>query len=121
MPTKPTNAAEYLATLRDEQRETVERLRATVRAAAPEAREIFSYGFPGFTLAGRPLMWVAAWKRHYSLYPVNAEQVVALAAPGEKYEVENGTVRFRADVALPYDLVTRLVRARAAAIAAGAR
>lgn len=119
--TKPTTTEEYLAALSDEQRETVERLRATVRAAVPEAKDAFSYGIPGFRLDGRPLAWVAAWKRHYSLYPVSEEQVAALAEPGEEYETEKGTIRFRAGATLPYDLVARIVRARAAAIAAGAR
>jgi uncharacterized protein YdhG (YjbR/CyaY superfamily) len=121
LPNKPTNIAEYLATLSGEQRATVERLRATVRAAAPTAQEAFSYGMPGFTLDGRPLVWLAAWKRHYSLYPVSAAQVAAVAASGEAYEVEQGTVRFPATRALPYDLVTRIVQARVREIAAGGR
>lgn len=77
------------------------------------------FGMPGFTLEGRPLVWVTAWKRHYSLYPVSAEQVAALASPGETYEVEKCTLRFRANATLPYDLVTRLVQARATTLAAG--
>ena len=121
MPTKPTSTAEYLAALTEEQRTTVQRLQATIRAAVPEAHDTFSYRMPGFTLRGRPLVWVAAWKRHYSLYPVSAEQVEASAAPGEAYEVEKGTVRFRAGATLPYDLVARLARTRAAEIQAGAR
>ena len=121
MASAPTNTAEYLAALTTEQRATVERLRATVRAAVPEAAEAFSYRMPGFTLAGRPLVWVAAWQRHYSLYPVSAEQVAAAATPEDVYEVEKGTVRFPAGGALPYDFVARLVRVRAREIAAGAR
>ena len=121
MSKKPKTTEEYLATLTEEQRAIVERLRATVQAAVPEAEEAFSYGMPGFKLGGRPLAWVAAWKRHYSLYPVNVAQVAALAAPGDVYEAEKGTLRLRSDAALPYDLVTRLVQARAAEIAAGAR
>ena len=121
MTDKPTTTEAYLAALGAERRSTVERLQATIRAAVPGAEESFSYGMPGFTLAGRPLLWVAAWKRHYSLYPVSAAQVAAAAAPGDVYEVEKGTVRFPASAALPYELVARLVRARAAEIAAGAR
>jgi uncharacterized protein YdhG (YjbR/CyaY superfamily) len=52
---------------------------------------------------------------------VSAEQAATAAAPGDVYEAEKGTVRFPADVALPYDLVTRLVRARAAELASGGR
>ena len=118
---KPSNTAEYLAALSDEQRATVERLRATVQAAVPEAEEAFSYGLPGFRFAGRPLAWVAAWKRHYSIYPVNVAQVAALAEPGDVYEAEKGTLRLPSDAAMPYGLVTRIVQARAREIAAGER
>lgn len=93
--------------------------RVEIRGAHEE--ESFSYGMPGFTLAGRPLVWVAAWKRHYSLYPVSAAQAAALAAPGEVHEAEQGTVRFPMGAPLPYDLVARIVKARAEDIAAGGR
>jgi uncharacterized protein YdhG (YjbR/CyaY superfamily) len=121
MPTKPTNAAEYLAALTAEQRDIVERLRATVRQAVPKAEEVFSYGMPGYAVGGKPLVWVAEWKRHYSVYPVNAEQVAAAASPGDAYEVETGTVRFDARSPIPYELVGRLASARAARLAAGGR
>ena len=119
--TKPANTKEYLASLTKEQRAVVELLRKTVRAAVPEAEDSFSYGIPGFRYAGRALVWVAAWKHHYSMYPVNVEQVAALAKPGEVYEAEKGTLRFSSDAEVPYGLVTRLVHARARAIDAGAR
>ena len=121
MTRKPTNTAEYLDRLDDEQRATIERLRDTIRAAAPAAEESFSYGMPGFTLAGRSLVWVAAWKRHYSMYPISVAEVEALAAPDDAYEAEKGTVRFRAGEPLPYDLVTRLVRARVSHLESGGR
>ena len=118
---EPTNTAAYLAALTDEQRATIERLLATIRAAAPEAEEAFSYGMPGFTLRGRPLAWAAAWRRHYSIYPVNAAQVEAVAEPSDAYDVEKGTLRFRANAPLPYDLVTRLIRARAGELSTDGR
>ena len=115
VPKKPTNTAEYLATLTPEQRKIIEQLRKTIRAAVPEAEEWFSYGIPGFRFRGRTLVWVAAWKHHYSMYPVSAEQVAALAESGEVFEVEKGTLRFPSDAKIPYGLVTRLVKARARA------
>ena len=114
MAAKPTSTTEYLAMLPVGQRTTLERLRETIRAAAPEAVEAFSYGMPAFTLRGQPLVWYAAWKRHYSLYPIGAALLAAHAADGEAYETAKGTVRFPASQELPYDLVTRLVRARSA-------
>lgn len=116
MTRKPTDTASYLAALTDERRATLERLRATILAAAPGAAESFSYGMPGFTLGGRALVWVAAWKRHYGLYPIGPELLAAHAAPGESYETARGTIRFPANEPVPYDLVARLVKARVAEV-----
>ena len=117
---KPANAKEYLAGLSTEQRAIVKQLLKTIREAVPKAEDTFSYGIPGFRFGGRALVWVAAWKHHYSMYPVNVDEVAALAKPGEVYEAEKGTLRFPSDAEIPYDLVARLVVARARAISAGA-
>jgi uncharacterized protein YdhG (YjbR/CyaY superfamily) len=69
---------------------------------------------PGFTLGGRALVWVAAWKRHYGLYPIGPAILAAHADDVAGYETAKGTIRFPAEVAPPYDLVASLVRARVA-------
>jgi hypothetical protein len=60
----PKKVDDYLATVPDEARATLEQLRATIRAAAPSATEGFSYGIPAFRLGGRPLVSYAALKNH---------------------------------------------------------
>lgn len=117
MPTaqKPSSTAEYLAALPEDRRAGLESLRATIRAAVPEAEEAFSYGIPAFRLGGRSLLWVAAWKQHYSLYPFGAAILERVRAEGDaEYETAKGTVRFPASRPLPHALVTRLVQARVA-------
>jgi uncharacterized protein YdhG (YjbR/CyaY superfamily) len=114
MSPKPANTEEYLATLTGEQRAVVEELRVVVRGAAPGAEEGFSYGMPLFRLDGKPLVWYAAWKKHYSLYPLSAAMLRAHAADIEGYETSKGTIRFPGSRPLPLDLVKKLVAARIA-------
>jgi len=111
---KPTNTAEYLASLSDEKRAALEQIRDAIRSAAPGAEEGFSYDMPLFRLGDQPLLWCAAWKNHYSLYPMSAAMVRTHAADIDTYETSKGTIRFPASEPLPLALVKKLVKARIA-------
>lgn len=110
----PANIDEYLSTLTADQRAGHQALRDAIAAAAPGAEASFSYGMPAFRLHGKPLVWYAAWKKHYSLYPLSAALLQAHAAEVDRYETAKGTIRFPASEPLPLELVRKLVRARAA-------
>jgi len=105
----------YLAALPADTRRHMQKLREAIRAAAPSAVESFGYGMPAFSLDGKPFIWYGAWKHHTSLYPLSKATASALAAELKGYETSGkGTIRFRLDLPLPTDLVTRLVQARIA-------
>jgi uncharacterized protein YdhG (YjbR/CyaY superfamily) len=105
----------YLAALPADARRHLQKLRQTIRAAAPGAAESFGYGMPAFALDGKPFVWYAAWKRHSSFYPLSKATTLALAPKLQGYEISGkGTIRFRLDEPLPTALVGRLVKARIA-------
>ena len=71
---KPNDAGaqlrEYFAAQSPDIRRILRKVRETIRSAAPDAVEAFSYQMPLFRLDGRTLVWYAAFKNHYSLFPM---------------------------------------------------
>ena len=111
---KLTTIDEYLADVNTDQRQTLNRLRAIVRAAAPQAQECISYGIPAFRLNGRPLVFFGAWTNHCSLYPGNSAILKRFRDDLKDFEIRKGTIRFLPNSPLPVALVKKLVKARVA-------
>ncbi len=92
-------------------------VRATIRAAAPEAVEVMSYGIPTFDLGKVHLIHFAAFKSHIGLYatPTGHE---AFAAELAVYKQGKGSVQFPLDQPMPLDLIGRIARWRVSAVQA---
>ena len=114
MNTKPKTIDEYLAGVKADQRAALEKLRRTIRAAAPKAEECISYGLAAFRLNGRPLVAFGASANHCAFYPMNSTTVEAFQKQLKDYDTSKGTIRFQADNPLPVALVRKLVKARIA-------
>jgi uncharacterized protein YdhG (YjbR/CyaY superfamily) len=101
---------EYLAGVPKEARATLEKLRKTIKAAAPMASEVISYQMPMYKHHGM-LVGFAAFKDHCSLFP-GAAVIEAHKEELERYDTSKGTIRFPANKPLPAALVKKLVKAR---------
>ena len=107
-----TPVDDYLAGLDRPQRTALERVRATVAEAVPEAEEGRSYGMPAFILAGRPLLGFRAAKRHLSIFPFSPEAIDAVRDRLGGFDLAKGTIRFEPDHPVPDDVLVALGRAR---------
>ena len=96
-----TSVEDYLAALPEEQRIALEKLRKTIKAAAPKATETISYQMPAFKQDGRFLVSYAAFKDHCSLYPASYAVMEVLGDELEPYFSGKGTLRFQADRPIP--------------------
>ena len=103
---------DYLAGLPADQRAALEKLRRTIRAAAPKAEECISYQMPAFRLDGKVLVLYAGMAKHCSFFPGSGTAVEAHSASLEGYRTSKGTIRFDADKPLPAKLVRDIVRYR---------
>jgi uncharacterized protein YdhG (YjbR/CyaY superfamily) len=103
---------EYLERVTEPARGTIEKVRAAIRAAAPEGTtEGISYGMPMFKYQG-VLMWYAAFSGHCSLFPGSMAVMKEFEKELAGYETSKGTIRFPVDKALPAGLVRKLVKAK---------
>jgi uncharacterized protein YdhG (YjbR/CyaY superfamily) len=106
----PRDIDDYVSGFAPDVQRVLQRIRATVRKAAPAAEETISYQIPAFTQDG-VLVYFAAFKTHIGLYPpVRGDAAIQKAvAP---YAGEKGNLRFPLDEPIPYALITRIVKLR---------
>jgi len=106
----PATIDDYIAAFPPEIRSILEKVRATIKKAAPNAVETISYQIPTFTLGGN-LVHFAAFKHHIGLYPpVRSDE--KLRADAAAYANAKGNLRFPLDERIPYALIGRIVKAR---------
>ena len=113
---RPKTADDYVAAAPEDKRGTLTKLRKTIKAAAPKATEIISYGMVGYKQGAKRVAYFAYWKGHIALYGTSYEFIKAHAAELKPYVQSKGTIQFPTDKPLPYGLVTRIVKARIAEI-----
>jgi uncharacterized protein YdhG (YjbR/CyaY superfamily) len=104
---------EYINTFPKNVQAILEKMRTTIKKAAPEAEETISYKMPTFKLKGSVLMYFAAFRRHIGLFPPTPREFKNEIS---KYEGPKGNLKFPTDEMIPYDLVTRIVLFRKKAI-----
>lgn len=114
----PKSVDDYLRRLPDAPRGALETLRATIRAAAPDAIETISYGIPTFRAHGRALVAIASFKDHCSLFPMSYAVVAAHRDELAPHLSGKSTIRFTPDRPLRAALVKRIVTERLAENAA---
>jgi len=109
---KPTTIDEYIAQCPEDVQQILQKVRAVIHEAAPDAVEKISYQMPSFYLKGS-LVWFAAFKNHIGFYPAPTG-IEAFAEEIAPYKHAKGTIQFPLDQPIPYDLIRRIVEFRVA-------
>jgi uncharacterized protein YdhG (YjbR/CyaY superfamily) len=113
MKSKRNSAADiddYIAGFPPDVQEILEKIRATIRKAAPKAEEKISYRMPAFAQDGI-LVYFAAFKKHIGLFPPvrGDRELMKAVAP---YAGPKGNLQFPLDERIPYALIGKIVRLR---------
>jgi len=106
----PENIDEYIARFPEAVQEILEKVRTTIREAAPDAEETISYQIPTFKLKGN-LVHFAGYKRHIGFYPT-ASGIENFKNELSGYESAKGSVKFPLEKPIPYDLISEIVAFR---------
>ena len=108
--TAPQNIDEYIADFPPDIQEILQKIRVTIKKAAPTAEETMKYHMPTFMLKGN-LVYFAVYKKHIGVYPMPAgtekfQKELAV------YEGAKSTVRFPLDQPIPFGLISKIVNLR---------
>jgi len=106
----PRNIDEYILGFPEKVQEILQKIRLTIKKAAPEAEEVISYQMPTFRLNGN-LVHFAAFKDHIGFYPIPSG-IEAFKEELGPYKGGKGSVQFPINGAIPYSLITKIVRFR---------
>lgn len=95
-PSGTTNIDGYISQFPADTQAILEKVRATIRNAAPDAKEVISYQMPAF-------------KQHIGLYPpISGDKALQKAVA--RYAGPKGNLQFPLDEPMPLKLIERIVR-----------
>ena len=105
---QPTTIDDYIADSPPHVQPLLEKVRATIRKAAPGAEEAIKYQIPTFVLNGN-LIHFAGWNSHIGLYP-GSKPIEVFKDELAKYELSKGTLKFPLDKPIPYGLIGKITK-----------
>lgn len=110
--TTPKNIDDYISGFPEEVQVILQKVRMTIRTAAPLAEEAISYQMPTFRLDGN-LVHFAGYQKHVGFYPTPSG-IEKFKDKLTGYELSKGTIKFPLDKPIPYDLIHEIVQFRVA-------
>jgi uncharacterized protein YdhG (YjbR/CyaY superfamily) len=101
------NIDDFIAGYPKEVQLILQKIRSTIKQAAPEAKEKISYGVPTFTINGKNLIHFSAYKAHIGLYP-GPKVIESLKDELKHYKTSKGTIKFPLDQPIPDSLIAKI-------------
>jgi uncharacterized protein YdhG (YjbR/CyaY superfamily) len=107
----------YIASQTDEVQIILGLVQGAIRKALPGCDEVISYSMLTYKLGGEAIIYFAAWKRHYSIYPASAALVAEFTDQLAECTINKNTLRFSFSDPVPVKLIARIAKYRAREVA----
>lgn len=104
----PTTVDEYIAQAPQDVQPILNKIRAAIKEAAPQAQEKISYKMPGYYDHGQ-LVWFGLHAQHIGFYPTGSG-VEAFKEELSAYKTSKGAVQFPLDQPIPWNLIRKIVK-----------
>jgi uncharacterized protein YdhG (YjbR/CyaY superfamily) len=105
---QPTTIDEYIADFPKDAQAAMEKVRAAIRKAAPDAEEAIKYQIPTFVLKGN-LIHFGGYKNHIGLYP-GSKPIEEFKEQLSGYKLSKGTVQLPLDKPMPVGLISKITK-----------
>jgi uncharacterized protein YdhG (YjbR/CyaY superfamily) len=109
------NIDQYIATFLPETQSILQKVRATIAQASPQATEAISYQMPTFKLNDKNLVHFAGYQHHIGFYPT-PHGITAFDSELSSYKRAKGSVQFPLNQPIPYELIIKITKARVSEI-----
>ena len=104
----PTTIDEYIADFPRDVQPLLEKVRAAIRKAAPDAEEAISYQMPTFKQHGN-MIHFAGYNNHIGLYP-GSRPIAEFKDELTKYKTSKGTIQLPLDKPIPVGLIGKITK-----------
>ena len=104
------NIDEYIERFPENVQTILQKLRVTIRKAAPGAEEVISYQMPAFKYHGT-LVYFAGYNNHIGFYPTSSPMKF-FKDRLTNYKTSKGAIQFPINEAIPLALVKDIVKFR---------
>ena len=113
---KPKSVEAYFDGLSPEASTSLGKLRDAIARAAPGAEPGIAWNMPGFKLRGKAFVGYAAFKDHYSFFPMSTAAIDAHRRELGEHVTGKGTISFGYGERLPVRVVQKVVKTRLAEV-----
>lgn len=109
--TNVTNIDEYLADLSEDKRNSLQKVRESIRKAVPGCKERISYQVPIISF-GKDLVGFSAQKDYCSFYTMSPPLVKELSQELRNFKISGATIHFTPEKPLPESLIKKIIKRR---------